>query len=75
MTDEQLSKRFAIRPFFGMSDDQISNCEKIQEQVTKLAVLICELTPDSREQSLAITHLEEVVFWYTSAIHRYHEDR
>lgn len=36
----------------------------------ELATELNELLPESREKSLAITHLEEVMFWANAAIAR-----
>jgi hypothetical protein len=44
--------------------------EKIREKAKEFAYLIDELTPISREQSVAMTKLEEVVFWANAAIAR-----
>lgn len=43
---------------------------KIRGTAKELAMLIKELTPDSREQSLALTNLEQAVMWANAAIAR-----
>ena len=43
---------------------------KMRESAKHLAHLILELTPESREQSLALTNLEQAVFWANAAIAR-----
>ena len=50
--------------------DQTTKYERIRSECKKLAHTIMELTWTSREQSLAITKLEEVVFWANAAIAR-----
>lgn len=42
--------------------------EKLREAAKELALLILEDTPSSREQSLAITKLEEAIMWANKAI-------
>lgn len=42
----------------------------IRAAALAVAFTIDELSPDSREKSLAITHLEEAVFWANAAIAR-----
>lgn len=42
----------------------------IREKAKELAVLIDETTPSSREQSLAMTNLEQAVFWANASIAR-----
>lgn len=43
---------------------------QIREKAKELAYLIVELTPKSREQSVALTELETSVFWANAAIAR-----
>ena len=62
-----LENRFTYHKPFGT---QPGRYELLRESAKQLAELIIETTPASREQSLAITHLEEVVFWANSAIAR-----
>ena len=57
--------------------DEISNrieknftYQKVRDAAKTLEYLIRELTPPSREQSLASTKLEEMVFWSNAAIAR-----
>ena len=42
----------------------------LRDQAKSLAEQIYRLSPKSREQSLAITHLEEAIFWANAAIAR-----
>lgn len=44
--------------------------QKLREKAKEFAYLIQELVPESREKSLAITHLEESCFWANAAIAR-----
>ena len=50
--------------------DQIGAMVSLREAARKLALQIVESTPISREQSLALTHLEEAVFWANAGIAR-----
>ena len=43
---------------------------KLRENAKFLAHLILELTLESREQSLALTNLEQAIFWANAAIAR-----
>ena len=45
--------------------------ETMRRRCLLLAEHIVESCPDSRERSLAITHLEEVMFWANAAVARY----
>lgn len=44
----------------------------IRGELLNMAATIAALTPEGREQSLAITHLEEAMFWANAAIARSH---
>ncbi|MEK4239079.1 Acb2/Tad1 domain-containing protein [Paenibacillus sp. FSL H7-0714] len=44
--------------------------EEIRNKAKELAELIDEVTPKSREQSLAMTNLEQAVFWANAAVAR-----
>jgi hypothetical protein len=62
-----LEVRFTYHP---PKTGQPEKYEKIRSQALKLAELLCDLCPECRERSLAITKLEEVVFWSNAAIAR-----
>lgn len=42
----------------------------VRQKCFELAVELNDLLPDGREKSLAITHLEEVMFWSNGALAR-----
>ena len=44
--------------------------QKLRDEAHKLANRIAEYCPNSRERALAITKLEEAVFWANAAIAR-----
>ena len=67
MDAAELGKRFTYHPPTG---DQATRYEHIRDTGLGVAILINELCPESREKSLAITHLEEVVMWANAAIAR-----
>lgn len=50
--------------------DQPSQYEQIRNGGFTLAKMIVALTPASREQSLALTKIEEAVMWANAAIAR-----
>lgn len=54
--------------------DQALIYEDIRADARYLAKLILASTPPSREQSLALTHLEEAVMWANAAIARHDTD-
>lgn len=56
--------------YHSPSVEQVSKYDAIREAAKVLAYVIIGLTPESREQSIAITTLEEVVFWANAAIAR-----
>ncbi len=64
---EELIKRFT---YHKPSGDQPGRYEKIRGDALTFAAFLSSCTPPSREQSLALTKLEEVVFWANAAIAR-----
>lgn len=71
MTEKELLQRierdFTYHP---PNDNQIPRYEAIRDNALKFAYFIVASTPQSREQSLALTHLEDVVMWANAAIAR-----
>jgi hypothetical protein len=65
---EQIAKAFTYHPPKG---DQPERYVAIREHALGLAQLISALTPESREQSLALTKLDEVVMFSNAAIARH----
>jgi hypothetical protein len=51
-------------------EGQPEKYEAIRAKAKELALLIDELAPYSREKSLAMTNLEQAVFWSNAAIAR-----
>lgn len=60
-----ITTRFSNKP---MSDEQQVRCSQILTKCFDLANDLCHLCPESRELSLAITSLEDVLSWSTKAI-------
>lgn len=67
ISDTELSVRFS---YHAPKEDQPARYTSIRNAAKGLAELIVDTTPESREQSLAITALEEAVMWANAAIAR-----
>lgn len=67
VTDEELNRRFTYHP---PKEDQPVRYTGLREKAREFAELIRQYTPYSREQSLALTALEEAVMWANAAIAR-----
>ena len=70
LTDEEnarLDKDFTYHP---PKPDQVPRYEVIRATGRAMAQMILSHTPKSREQSLALTALEEAVMWANAAISR-----
>lgn len=70
LTDRQkaeLKKRFT---YHAPKAGQPLRYTALRDYAKDLAALIMVLTPESREQSLALTSLEEAIFWGNAAIAR-----
>lgn len=65
--NEQIEKAFT---YHAPKEGQPEKYQSIRDTAKEFAKYLDELCPNSREKSLAITHLEEVVFWANAAIAR-----
>jgi len=68
MLEEDLNNRFSFHPI-DTQDKQRAN-EDVRRQCYVLALYLDDLLPEGREKSLAITKLEEVLFWSHASIAR-----
>lgn len=67
ISSAELEKRFTYHP---PKEGQQARYVMIRAKAHELAALIAEATPFSREQSIAITHIEDAVMWANAAIAR-----
>lgn len=56
--------------YHSPTHDKIITHEAIREQAKNYAYFLDAVLPDSREKSLAITKLEEVVMWANASVAR-----
>ena len=69
LTKDELAHRFQFHP--ADSQNKKDAHESVRSVCLEAADKIVELTgAQSREQSLAVTHLEEAMFWANAAIAR-----
>jgi len=68
MTGEELENRFTYHAPKGTQPERY---EDIRGEALHLALVIEGHAPDSREKSLALTHLEQAVMWANAAIARH----
>jgi hypothetical protein len=64
---KELDIRFTYHPPHG---DQAERYETLRDSLHEIARWIVDNTPESREQSLALTACDEVVMWANAAIAR-----
>jgi hypothetical protein len=64
---DELEHRFTHHPPVG---DQKDRYERIRAAGKEFAKVVLEATNDSREQSLAVTHIEDAVMWANAAVAR-----
>ena len=64
---ERIDNNFTYHP---PTPDQIERYPELRAAGKALCETICKLAPDSRERSVAMTKLEEVVMWANAAIAR-----
>lgn len=65
--DQELERRFT---YHTPKDGQPAKYERIRDEMKKVALLVLDLCPQSREQALAFTKLEEACMWANAAIAR-----
>lgn len=65
---EEIKRRFWSRDLDVL---QRQDCEILRQKYEMLADAIMAKTPQSREQSLALTQLEQSAFWAIAAIARH----
>ena len=68
MNNVDLTNRFAYHP--PRDDAAVAKHETVRGMCLDLALSLDALVPDGREKSLAITNLEQVMFWANGAIAR-----
>lgn len=67
-TEEQVRGRFMIAQQGRPSDEQLAEQKALKGHIADIAALINRDIADSREKSLALTHLEEALMWAGKAI-------
>lgn len=67
MQQQRIDNDFSYHP---PKDDQAARYVFIRQAARDLAIVICENTPTSREQSVALTLLDQVVMEANAAIAR-----
>ena len=69
LTNDELANRFAYHP--ADTEEKQRAHSNVRDTLLDAAIEIVELTgPPTREQSTAITKLEEAMFWANAAIAR-----
>lgn len=68
ITKAMVENNFLYHP--PKSGSQSEKYETLRSKAKEFALLIIDCTPESREQSLAITKLEESVIWANASIAR-----
>lgn len=64
---EELHNRFTYHP---PTPEQIEKYTEIRDTARNFAILLEGICPDSREKALALTNLDQTVFWANAAIAR-----
>ncbi|MDN3356096.1 hypothetical protein [Actinomadura sp. DC4] len=72
MAPEDIANRFTFHP--ATTPERQAAHESVRTHCGELAAALNELLPDGREKSLAITNLEQVMFWANAAVARQEED-
>ncbi len=70
ITAKEVERRFNYVDNEVLSDDQVEKCELVRKRLRLAASAVAKNTPANREQSLAVTKLEEALSWAIAAIVR-----
>ena len=68
MQMSDIQNRFDFHP--APNNEQTNEHTSVRVHCKELAFYLNEVLPEGREKSLAITHLEEVMFWSNGALAR-----
>lgn len=68
MNPEDIKNRFAFHA--ATTEEKRNEHTSVRENCKVLADFLNDKLPEGREKALAITHLEEVMFWGNAAIAR-----
>jgi len=69
-TDAEYAQRDKVFTYHSPSTDQADRYVAIRSQAQDMATLLLVSCPPSRERSVAMTKLEEVVMWANASIAR-----
>ena len=67
IAEYEIERRFT---YHAPKEGQPAKYQALRDNAKKLAFMINELCPDSREKSTAMTKLEEAIFWANASIAR-----
>ncbi len=67
MDQKDIDNRFT---YHAPMESQIKTYQDVRNIAKEFAMFLNESCPESREKSLAVTRLEEVVFWANASIAR-----
>lgn len=70
ITEEQAKQLAKVFTYHPPKEGQPEIYEHLRAEGKKLAATIYQATPVCREQSLAITKVEEAIFWANAALAR-----
>lgn len=70
ISDKELRHRFTPQPGTDAGEPGMVRGHTIRKACLEVAHVICDYTPNGREQALAITKLEEAMFWANKALTR-----
>ena len=65
--EERIERDFT---YHAPKPGQPERYQELRDAAKALALKIVALTPSSREQSMALTHLEEAIFWANASVAR-----
>ena len=68
VSDEKRAQIESAYTYHAPKSDQPARYVILRDKAKELAIMICELTPDTEEQKIALACLSEAVMWANKSI-------
>lgn len=67
---DEINIRFDAEQTIRMTQDQVKKLDRLKQAHKTIAIIVDKLMPDCREKSIALTKIEESMFFVNAGVHR-----